>query len=96
MKRRRAHNASQGAGLKHQEEKERDGLVNAMIDREDYERIMAVWHQLTEPYKEVFMLHTMAEMPYEDIGRLFQKSANWSRVVYYRAKKMIIEKLGGV
>ena len=96
MKRRRAHNASQGAGLKHQEEKERDGLVNAIIDREDYERIMAVWHQLTEPYKEVFMLHTMAEMPYEDIGRLFQKSANWSRVVYYRAKKMIIEKLGGV
>lgn len=96
MKRRKAHRAGQGAGLKQQGEKEKDGLVNAMIDREDYEHIMEVWHQLPEPYKEVFMLHTMAEMPYEDIARLFQKSANWSRVVYYRAKKMIIEKLGGV
>ena len=73
-----------------------DELVNAMIDREDYGRIMEVWHGLPEPYKEVFMLHTMAEMAYPDIGKLFQKSANWSRVTYYRAKKMIIEGLGGV
>ena len=42
------------------------------------------------------MLHTMAEMAYPDIGKLFGKSANWSRVTYYRAKKMIIEGLGGV
>lgn len=73
-----------------------DELVNALIDHENYERIMEVWHELPEPYKEVFMLHTMAEMPYQDIARLFHKSANWSRVIYYRAKKMIIEGLGGV
>lgn len=73
-----------------------DELVNALIDHEDYGRIMEVWHQLPEPYKEVFMLHTMAEMPYQDIAKLFGKSANWSRVIYYRAKKMIIEGLGGV
>ncbi len=70
-------------------------FVNAIIDRENYERIMKVWHQLPEPYKEVFMLRTMAEMPYQDIAKLFRKSANWSRVIYYRAKKMIIESLGG-
>lgn len=73
-----------------------DALVNAMIDHENYKRIMEVWHQLPEPYKEVFMLHIMAEMPYQDIAKLFGKSANWSRVIYYRAKKMIIEGLGGV
>lgn len=73
-----------------------DELVNAMIDHENYNCIMEVWHQLPEPYKEVFMLHIMAEMPYQDIAKLFGKSANWSRVIYYRAKKMIIEGLGGV
>lgn len=73
-----------------------DEMVNAMIDHEDYERIMEAWHKLPEPYKEVFMLHTMAEMPYQNIAKLFGKSANWSRVIYYRAKKMIIECLGGV
>lgn len=96
MKRRRAHSAGQVMEQRQQRERDKDGLVNAMIDRENYERVMEVWHRLPEPYKEVFMLHTMAEMPYEDIGKLFKKSANWSRVVYYRAKKMIIEELGGV
>lgn len=87
---------SQAASQAGQAETGGDELVNAMIDREDYGRIMEVWHGLPEPYKEVFMLHTMAEMAYPDIGKLFGKSANWSRVTYYRAKKMIIEGLGGV
>ena len=30
-----------------------------------------------------------------DIGQLFSKSESWARVTYYRAKKMIVEKMGG-
>ena len=50
---------------------------------------------LMEPYKEVFMLRVMGEVSYRDIGQLFSKSESWARVTYYRAKKMIVEKMGG-
>lgn len=48
-------------------------------------------HGMAEPYKEVFSLRVFGELPYEKIGRLFGKSANWARVTFYRAKLQIIE-----
>lgn len=47
-------------------------------------------HAMEEPYKEVFSLRVFGELPYEKIGRLFGKSANWARVTFYRAKLQII------
>ncbi|EDM64256.1 hypothetical protein DORLON_00102 [Dorea longicatena DSM 13814] len=41
------------------------------------------------------MLRVMGEVSYRDIGQLFSKSESWARVTYYRAKKMIVEKMGG-
>lgn len=46
-------------------------------------------HTMEEPYKEVFSLRVFGELPFEKIGTLFGKSANWARVTYYRAKKKI-------
>ena len=57
--------------------------------------IRKILHDLQEPYKEVFMLRVMGEVSYRDIGQLFSKSESWARVTYYRAKKMIVEKMGG-
>lgn len=48
-------------------------------------------HILNEPYKEVFMLRVFGELSFENIGIIFQKSDNWARVTYYRAKKQIIK-----
>lgn len=48
-------------------------------------------HGMAEPYKEVFTLRVFGELPYEKIGRLFGKSANWARVTFYRAKVQIME-----
>lgn len=70
-------------------------MLNGMIDREEGQEIRKILHELQEPYKEVFMLRVMGEVSYRDIGQLFGKSESWARVTYYRAKKMIVEKMGG-
>lgn len=66
-----------------------------VIDHTEGRRIHQILHGIPEPYKEVFMLRVMGELPYRDISQLFGKSESWARVTYYRAKSMIIERLGG-
>ena len=62
-------------------------------DMETARQILQRVHTLDEPYKEVFMLHALGDVPLKDISRLFNKSDSWARVIYYRAKNMIIAKL---
>ena len=50
-------------------------------------------HELEEPYKEVFMLHALGDIPLTRISQLFGKSDSWARVTYYRAKAIITSKL---
>lgn len=69
--------------------------VELLIHQEESEQIHRILHELPEPYKEVFMLRVMGEMPYRSIGKLFGKGESWGRVTYYRAKKMIIERMEG-
>lgn len=57
--------------------------------------ILRCLHTLQEPYKEVFTLHVLGEIPLKQISILFGKSESWARVTYYRAKAMISEKLKG-
>ena len=59
----------------------------------DYKLIIDMIHEMDEPYKEVFSLRVFGELSYEDIGKLFSKSAGWARVTYYRAKTMILKEL---
>ena len=72
-----------------------EDLLNGIINQENGQIIRKILHDLQEPYKEVFMLWVMGEVSYRDIGQLFSKSESWARVTYYRAKKMIVEKMGG-
>ena len=74
---------------------QREDLLNGIINQENGQIIRKILHDLQEPYKEVFMLRVMGEVSYRDIGQLFSKSESWARVTYYRAKKMIVEKMGG-
>lgn len=66
---------------------------------EDEESAFAIHqflHHMEEPYKEVFSLRVFGELPYEKIGRLFGKSANWARVTFYRAKVQIMEHMEAI
>ena len=77
-------------GLPHEENCD---LALNLSDRETAWQILHLVHTLDDPYKEVFMLHVLGDVPLRDISRLFQKSDSWARVVFYRAKNMIIAKL---
>jgi RNA polymerase sigma-70 factor (ECF subfamily) len=56
-------------------------------------QIQKVLHDITDPYKEVFMWRVFAEMSFKQIGQIFHKSENWACVTYHRARKMIKERL---
>lgn len=62
-------------------------------ERDMADRILRHLHELEEPYKEVFTLHALGDVPLKRISQLFGKSDSWARVTYYRAKAMITEKL---
>ena len=64
-----------------------------LADKETAWQILQQLHILDNPYKEVFMLHALGDVSLKDISRLFKKSDSWARVIYYRAKNMIIAKL---
>ncbi len=71
-------------------------LEERIEDEESAFAIHQFLHNMEEPYKEVFSLRVFGELPYEKIGRLFGKSANWARVTFYRAKLQIIEHMEAI
>ena len=49
---------------------------------------------LNQPYQKVFLLRLFGEMSFRDSGDTLGKSENWARVTFYRAKVMLIERVG--
>lgn len=62
-----------------------------LVEKQTAFDIHQIIHNLKEPYKEVFILKTYADISYTEIGKLFGRSENWVRVTYYRARLMIKE-----
>ncbi len=62
-------------------------------DMETAGRIQKLLFEVCEPYQSVFSMHVLAEIPLQEIAQLYGKSDSWARVTYYRAKKMIRERL---
>ena len=70
-------------------------MASDLAEKDLADRILRQLHGLEEPYKEVFTLHALGDVPLTRISRLFGKSDSWARVTYYRAKAMIRAKLEG-
>lgn len=68
-------------------------IENAFIDEDSVFRIHKVLHNLDEPYKEVFQLRIFGELSFQKIGLLFNKTENWARVTYHRARLKIQERI---
>ena len=66
------------------------GPEDLLIDKDDILRIHKALHALQEPYKEVFSLRVLGQLPFQQIGELFGKTANWACVTFHRAKQKII------
>lgn len=72
-------------------------IEEQLIDSETAAIIHQKVHDLPEPYKEVFHLRVFGELSFEQIGKIFGKTANWACVTYHRAKAKIqkeVEDLG--
>lgn len=57
--------------------------------QEDAKALRRLLQALPEPYRDVLLWHTYAELSYQEIGELFGKSANWACVTCHRARNMI-------
>ena len=65
----------------------------SFVDEDTVFHIHQVLHSLDEPYKEVFQLRVFGELSFQKIGLLFNKTENWARVTYHRARMKIKERM---
>lgn len=66
-----------------------DNIEEMILKNDDVFHIHKALHHLNEPYKEVFTLRVFGELSFAQISQLFEKTENWSRVTFYRAKQKI-------
>lgn len=71
-----------------------ENILCYLCDKEQAFSIHRILHNLEDPYKEVFTLRVFGELSFIEIGRLFEKTDNWARVTYYRAKLKIQDEMG--
>lgn len=65
-------------------------LLGHVEDKESAKEIKAILEILEEPYKSVFSMKVIQDLPYTMIAKTFNKTESWARVTYYRAKSKII------
>ena len=68
-------------------------VADEYAKRDEIARIQKILHDITEPYREVFMWRVYAELSFKQIAQIFGKTENWACVTYHRARKKILERL---
>jgi RNA polymerase sigma-70 factor (ECF subfamily) len=68
-----------------------ESLETALTNKDQAQIIHTHLHRMADPYKEVFTLRVFGELSFIQIGQLFDKTDGWARLVYYRAKKQLLE-----
>lgn len=68
-------------------------IEEKVIKEEEIQDITKKILKLQEPYQSVFIFRIYLELSYQEIGNIFQKSDNWARVTFYRAKIIIQKQL---
>lgn len=62
-------------------------------DKENIKNILEASTQLPTPYKEVFYMKALGELPFSVIAEVYGKTESWARVTYHRARQKIIERM---
>jgi len=63
------------------------------IEKEEIHRLLHSAAGLDAPYREVLFLR-LEGLSFREIGSVMEKSENWARVTYFRAKAKIREEMG--
>ena len=69
-------------------------LEDEFVQKELSQKALLCLHELDEPYKEVFILRTLNELSFQEIGQIYERKEGWARVTYHRAKLKIQEMIG--
>ncbi len=70
-----------------------ESAEDSIMNKEDYERVRKAVLKLSEPYKDVFILHAYGNVKLSEIAKNHNKSESWARVTYHRARQQIIEEV---
>lgn len=68
-------------------------IEKSLVDEDRAFHVHKVLHNLEEPYREVFQLRVFGELSFQKIGLIFDKTENWARVTYHRARLKIQERM---
>ena len=68
-------------------------IEKSLVDEDTAFQVHKVLHNMEEPYKEVFQLRVFGEISFKKIGLIFEKTENWARVTYHRARLKIQERM---
>lgn len=63
------------------------------VQKEESLSLYNVLKCLDAPYREVFILRTIGEMSFREIGSVFDQKEVWARVTFHRAKIKLKEQL---
>lgn len=69
------------------------GVEQTAVERDASFRVHLALHALEEPYREVFELRVFGELSFQQIGQIFQKTENWARVTFHRARAKLKERM---
>ena len=70
-------------------------MENQVIQTAEKMELFKNVHALNETEKEVVLLRLTGAFTFREIGEVFEKSENWARVTFYRAKQKLISKMNG-
>ena len=68
-----------------------ESLEETICEKEEKLKLFKDMQKLDEKSREVMYLRMVGNLSYEEIGEVLGKTANWTRVTFYRAKQKIRE-----
>lgn len=71
----------------------RRGVITSVLRRETERQLSLALGYLTEPQKEVFVLHYVEGLPYEKIAEALQITVGAARALGFRARSVLQEKI---
>ena len=71
----------------------RPGPEEIVVEQDQLRMIRQAILKLSDPYKEVFILHIFGELKLKEIAEAHGKSESWARVTYHRARIQIAKEV---
>ena len=86
---RRKHSGMEDLEGSKAQELQTDSAEDAAIGQISKVDLLRQLHELAEPYRAVMYLRALGGLSFKEIGEIQDKSENWARVTFYRAKEKL-------